>query len=90
MSQLEKLTTMSQLEKLTTNSFKDCKKSGGGYCVQCYEYDNRYFWPLDTLTGLSDGSTLCPNCLTEKVIPASYFATASVKEIKEKLKEFSE
>ena len=78
---------MSDLEKLTTNNFEICKKYGGGYCVQCYEYDNRYYWPLDTLTCV-EGSTLCANCLTEKIIPSNYFIGCSVREIEEKLTKF--
>jgi len=79
---------MSDLDNLTTNNFETCKKYGGGYCVQCYEYDNRYYWPLDTLTCV-EGSALCANCLTEKIIPSNYFIGNSVREIEGKLKEFS-
>ena len=78
---------MSDLDKLTTNNFEICKKYGGGYCVQCHEYDNRYYWPLDTLTCV-DGSALCANCLTEKIIPSNYFIGHSVREIEEKLVKF--
>jgi hypothetical protein len=78
---------MSDLETLTTNNFEICKKYGGGYCVQCCEYDNRYYWPLDTLTDVG-GSALCANCLTEKIIPSNYFIGYSVKEIHEKLTKF--
>jgi len=79
---------MSDLEKLTTHNFEICKKYGGGYCVQCYEYDNRYYWPLDTLTDVG-GTALCANCLTEKIIPSNYFIGNSVREIEATLVEFS-
>ena len=79
---------MSGLTELTTNNFNTCKEYGGGYCIQCYEYENRYYWPLDTLTDVG-GTALCANCLTEKVIPSNYFIGYSVKEIDLKMVEFS-
>ena len=77
------------MSDLTTNNFEDCKKYGGGYCIQCFEYDNPYYWPLDTLT-CKEGSAMCANCLTEKIIPSNHFIGFSVKEIQKQLKKFSE
>ena len=69
---------------LTTNNYKKCETYRGGYCVQCYEYKNRYYWPLDTLTCV-DGSAMCANCLTEKIIPAIYFVGYTKRQIEKKL-----
>ena len=76
------------LSSLITNNYDTCKNYGGGYCVQCYEYDNPYYWPLDTLTCV-DRTAMCANCLTEQIIPSNYFIGYSVKEIKARLSFFS-
>ena len=79
---------MSEFSDITTNNYLKCVSAEGGYCVQCYDYKNRYYWPVDTLTSC-EGTALCANCLMELVIPASYFMGQTIEEIEEKLKEFS-